>query len=113
MDLALWDLICPYFLLGNAAQNFHAAFSVIAVEEHEMAADSGGVVIRGTCRIDGSVRMVVDPMNMSIQAIAQNQDGHPADDPTRRDPWIDLADTVIDFQLVAPRQGSARSKSIR
>jgi len=106
VDIALWDLVAPYLLLGDFAQDFHAALAVLAVEEHEAAADGGGVVVRGRARVNGNVGAVVDPSNLSFSVFAENTEGHPRDDPTRREPWIDLADTTIDFQLVAPRQGS-------
>jgi large repetitive protein len=81
--------------------------AVLAVEEHETAADEHGVVIRGRCRLHGDVDGYVDPRNLSFGVVAQNAEGHPRDDPTRREPWIDLRDTTIDFHLVAPREGSA------
>lgn len=107
VDIAIWDLVAPYLLLGDFAQDFHAALAVLAVEEHEVAADGGGIVVRGRARIFGNVEPpVIDPVNMTFSVAAANTEGHPRDDPTRREPWIDLADTTIDFQLVAPRQGS-------
>ena len=106
MDIAV-GLVAPYLLLGDFAQDFHAALAVLAVEEHEVAVDGGGAVIHGRARINGNVDAVIDPANLSFSVFAENTEGHPRDDPSRRDAWIDLDDTTIDFQLVAPRQGSA------
>ena len=107
MDLALWDLVAPYFLLGDAAGQWHAAFAAIAVEDHVATADELGVVIRGRARIFGDVDVTIDPTNLTIRADARNVEGHPRDDPSRRRPWIDLKDTTIDFSLFAPRDPSA------
>ena len=106
-DVAVWDLVSPYFLLGNAFGNVHAALAVLAVEEYEQAADLTGTVVRGRARIHGDVELWFDPSNFSFGVRAENAEGHPRDDPSRRNPWIDLRDTTIDFQLLAPRVGSA------
>ena len=105
-DLALWDLVAPYWLLGNAAGNAHAAFAALAVDEYEQATDGIDTVIRGRARFYGEVDAFFDPANMTFGVSAANTEGHPKDDPTDRDPWIDLRDTTVDFQLVAPRRGS-------
>jgi hypothetical protein len=105
-DVALWDLVAPYSLLGNAAGNAHAAFSVLAVDNYEQAHDGTTTVIRGRALFHGDIDAFFDPTTMSFGVTAQNTEGHPKDDPSRRDPWIDLRDTAVDFQLVAPRVGS-------
>jgi hypothetical protein len=106
-DVALWDLVAPYFLLGNAAGNAHVALEVLAVDSYEEASDPTADVLRGRARIHADVNLWFDPTNFSFGIRATNGPGHPNDDPTRRDPWIDLRDTTIDFQLLAPRIPSA------
>ncbi|MDQ3675642.1 MAG: hypothetical protein M3401_02380 [Actinomycetota bacterium] len=106
-DVALWDLVAPYFLLGNAAGNVHAALAVLAVDEYEEADDVSSSVLRGRARVYGDVELWFDPTSSSFGVRASNTEGHPRDDPSRRSPWIDLRDTTIDFQLLAPRVGSA------
>ena len=106
-DVALWDLVAPYFLLGNAAGSFHAALAALAVDEYEEADDASASVLRGRARLYGDMEVWFDPRNFSFGVRATNTEGHPQDDPSRRDPWIDLRDTTIDFQLLAPRIGSA------
>ncbi|MBE2319355.1 hypothetical protein DVA67_025490 [Solirubrobacter sp. CPCC 204708] len=106
-DVALWDLVSPYFLLGNAAGNFHAALATLAVDEYEEGADPSASVLRGRARIHADVDVYFDPMTFSFGVRAENTEGHPQDDPSRRQPWIDLRDTTIDFQLLAPRASSA------
>lgn len=105
-DLALWDVLAPYWLLGNAAGNAHAAFAVLAVDQYEQATDGTATVIRGRARFYGDVDAYLDPSTLSFGVNAANTEGHPKDDPSRRDAWIDLRDTTVDFQLVAPRTGS-------
>ena len=105
-DVALWDLVAPYFLLGNAAGSFHAALAALAVDEYEEADDPSASVLRGRARLYGDADVWFDPRNFSFGVRATNTTGHPQDDPSRRDPWIDLRDTTIDFQLLAPRIGS-------
>jgi hypothetical protein len=106
-DVALWDLVAPYFLLGNAAGNVHAALAVLAVDEYEEADDPSSSVLRGRARLHGGAEVWFDPANFSFGVNAGNTEGHPRDDPARRSPWIDLRDTTIDFQLLAPHVGSA------
>ncbi len=105
-DVALWDLVAPYSLLGNAAGNAHAALAVLAVDTYEQAFDAGTTVIRGRALFHGDIEAFFDPTSMSFGVRATNTSGHPQDDPTRRDPWIDLRDTAVDFQIVASRVGS-------
>jgi hypothetical protein len=40
---------------------------------------------------------------MTFGVNAENTEGHPANDASRRDPWIDIRDAHIDFELSAPR----------
>jgi large repetitive protein len=106
-DVALWDLVSPYFLLGNAAGNYHAALAALAVDEYEEADDASASVLRGRARIYADMEVWFDPRNFSFGVRAGNAEGHPQDDPSRRDPWIDLRDTTVDFQMLAPHVGSA------
>lgn len=106
-DLALWDLVAPYFLLGNKLQNVHAALSVLGVEDYRQADDQTGSVLRGVARFHGDVQPWFDPTNVSFGVTASHTEGHPQDDPSRRDPWIDFRDTTVQFSLLAPRVGSA------
>lgn len=48
--------------------------------------------------------LAIDPSKMSIAAA--NAENHPENDPSRRDPWIDIRDARLDFQLVVPRVAS-------
>lgn len=107
-DLALFDLVSPYVLLGDSFGQWHAALSVINVEEHSLAIDDAGIVIRGTARFKGEVTPFVDPSNMRFGIEAEHTEGHPANDPGRRDPWIDIRDARIDFQLSAPTTASQK-----
>jgi hypothetical protein len=107
-DLALFDLISPYVLLGDSFGSWHAALSVIYVDEHTIAIDDNGVVIRGVARFSGEVHPYIDPSNMKFGVEAENTEGHPANDPGRRDPWIDIRDAHIDFELSAPRIASQK-----
>ena len=45
---------------------------------------------------------------MTLCWAAENTEGHPANDPGRRDPWIDISDDQIDFELSAPRVASQK-----
>ncbi len=106
-DIAVWDLVAPYFLLGEELTDVHAALAVLRAEEWESAEDFSGVVVRGRARFHGSVRPWVDLQRMSLGVTAGNTEGGPRDDPTQRDPWLDLRDTTVDFHLVAPRVQAA------
>ena len=107
-DLSLLDLITPYVLRGDSFGNWHAALSVLLVREHEIAIDEDGVVIRGVVSFEGDVRPFVDPTRMMIGIQAENTEGHPQNDASRRDPWIDIRDSKIEFQLTAPRAASQK-----
>jgi large repetitive protein len=107
-DLALYDLISPYVLRGDTFGQWHAALSVLYVAEHSVTADDGGIVIRGIARFNGDVSPYIDPSKMTFGVNAENTDGHPANDPGRRDPWIDVRDAHIDFELSAPRVASQK-----
>ena len=106
-DLALYDLIVPYVLRAAPLGAIHAAVSAIFVQEYDEAVSEQGVVVRGTARISGQVGAFFDPTNGTFAVNAQNVEGHPRDDSGRRQPWIDLRDTEIEFQLHATREASA------
>jgi len=102
-DLALFDLISPYVLRGDTFGQWHAALSVVYVSEYTVAIDDGGVAIRGIGRYSGNIgRPNFDPKTMTLSWAAENTEGHPANDPGRRDPWIDISDDQIVFELSAP-----------
>jgi hypothetical protein len=108
-DLALFDLISPYVLRGDTFGQWHAALSVIYVSEHTVAIDDAGIVIRGIGRYSGDIgRPNFDPKTMTLSWAAENTEGHPANDPGRRDPWIDISDDQIVFELSAPRVASQK-----
>jgi hypothetical protein len=107
-DLALYDLVSPYVLRGDTFGQWHAALSVLFVAEHTVAVDDGGIVIRGVGRFSGDVSPYVDPSKMTFGVNAENTEGHPANDASRRDPWIDIRDAHIDFELSAPRTVSQK-----
>ena len=108
-DLALFDLISPYVLRGDTFGAWHAALSVIYVSEYTVAADDGGIVIRGVGKFSGHIgQPTFDPSTMTLSWAAENTEGHPASDPGRRDPWIDIRDSQIEFELSAPRAASLK-----
>src|ERR1019366_3993336 len=107
-DLAPFDLISPYVLQGDTFGQWHAALSVIFVSEYTITIDDDGIVVRGIARFSGDVTPYVDPSKMTFGVNAENTEGHPANDPGRRDPWIDVRDAHIDFQLSAPRTVSQK-----
>ena len=107
-DLALYDLISPYFLRGDTFGQWHAALSTLFVSEHTSTVDDAGIVIRGIARFSVDVHPHLDPSNMTFGIDAENTEGHPANDPGRRDPWIDVRDAHINFQLSAPRVASQK-----
>src|SRR5262249_12824763 len=81
--------------------------SVIYVSEHTVAIDDAGIVIRGIGKYSGDIgRRNFDPKTMTLSRAAENTEGHPANDPGRRDPWIDISDDQIAFELSAPRVAS-------
>jgi hypothetical protein len=106
-DLALWDLVAPYYLMANTAGNTHAALASLAVHEYEQADSPSASVVRGRAQVHGGVQLLFNPGTFSFNVVFTNVEGHPRNDPSRRDPWFDLRDTTIDFQLVAPHIGSA------
>jgi peptidoglycan hydrolase-like protein with peptidoglycan-binding domain len=110
-ELALWDLVSPYVLEGDTFGQWHAALAVIYVSEYTMAADDLGIVVRGVGRFSGDVSPYVDPSTMTFGVNAENTEGHPANDAGRRDPWIDVRDAQIDFELSAPREVSQKVAS--
>lgn len=103
-ELSLIDLVSPYVLQGDTFGAWHAVLSILRVAEHEIAADENGVTIRGTVEFEGNLSL--DPTNMSIAAA--NAENHPQNDSSRRDPWIDIRDAKLDFQLVVPRVASQK-----
>jgi hypothetical protein len=110
-DLALYDLVSPYLLRGDTFGPWHAALSILFVAEHTITADDGGIVIRGVGRFGGGAAPFVDPSRMTFGVNAENTEGHPASDASRRDPWIDVRDAHIDFELSAPRVASQKVAS--
>lgn len=101
-DLALADLVRPYLLKGENT-DWHAVLSVIHVEKFEDAQSAEGVVIRGVARFSGDFEISFDPVNGTLRAKAANQDGHPRNQPGRREPWFDITDTRVEFALSVPR----------
>lgn len=98
-ELSLVDLVSPYVLQGDTFGAWHAVLSILRVAEHEIASDENGITIRGTVDFEGNLSL--DPTNMSITAA--NAENHPQNDASRRDPWIDIRDAKLDFQLLVPR----------
>ncbi len=107
-DLALADLILPYVLKGDSYGKWHAALSILRVTEITVASDDGGVAIHGVAKPSLQVRPWFDWKSLSFGIDAENTEGHPATDPGRRDPWIDIHDAQIEFELSAPRAASAK-----
>ena len=106
-DVALVDLFRPYLLRGEATV-WHAALSVIYVESYETALSPDGTVIRGVARFSGSVDPpTFDPTTGTLRAGAANVEGHPRNQPDRRDPWLDITDTRVEFAMTVPRAAGA------
>ena len=103
-ELSLVDLVSPYVLQGDTFGSWHAMLGALRVAEHEVAADENGVTIRGTVEFEGN--LTVDPSNMRLGF--KNTENHPETDASRRDPWIDVRDTKLDFQLLVPRVASQK-----
>lgn len=101
-DLALADLVRPYLLKGENT-DWHAVLSGIYVENFETAQSAEGTVIRGVARFSGNVEISFDPMKGVLRAKAANTEGHPRSQPGRREPWLDVTDTHVEFALAAPR----------
>lgn len=106
-DLSLFDLITPYVLRGGGFGAWHPALAALAVDQHETSIGPEGIVIRGTVRFFGDVQPYIDPDRMVMGVDAQNSENHPLNDPGRRNPWIDVRDAKIEFQLTVPRIASA------
>lgn len=102
LDLALVDLFRPYLLMGEAT-DWHAVLSVLYVESYETALSADGATFRGVARFSGDVEIVFDPMAGVLRAAATNAEGHPRNQPDRRDPWLDITDTRVEFSLTAAR----------
>ncbi|MBN8564791.1 MAG: hypothetical protein J0L70_30120 [Leptolyngbya sp. UWPOB_LEPTO1] len=98
-ELSLIDLVSPYVLQGDTFGQWHALLSILRVAEHEIAIDENGITIRGVVDFEGN--LALDPTNMSI--VGSNVENHPQTDASRRDPWIDIRDAKLDFQLLVPR----------
>lgn len=106
-DLALADLFRAYLLRGEAT-SWHAALSVIFVESYETAQGPDGVVIRGVARFSGNVDPpAFDPTTGTLSMGAGNVEGHPRSQPDRRDPWLDVTDTRVEFTMTVPRAAGA------
>jgi hypothetical protein len=103
-ELSLVDLVSPYVLQGDTFGQWHAVLAVLRVSEHEIASDENGITVRGTVDFEGNLS--VDPSNMSLTWA--NAENHPEKDASRRDPWIDVRDAKLDFQLVVPRVASQK-----
>ncbi len=103
-ELSLVDLASPYVLQGDTFGQWHAVLSVLRVAEHEIAGDENGITIRGTVEFESNLS--VDPNSMALTWA--NAENHPERDASRRDPWIDVRDTRLDFQLVVPRAASQK-----
>ncbi len=106
-SIALYDLVAPYMLRGAPLGPFHALISVLDVSEYDSAVSEDAVVIRGLSRVRGEVGGFIDPQTFSAGLNGQNVEGHPRDDDGRRDPWIDIRDSNIVFEMTALREASA------
>jgi hypothetical protein len=107
-DLSLFDLITPYILRGDSFGAWHAALSTLLVREHEISLDDAGVVIRGIVSLEGDARPWLDVSRMTMGIQAENTEGHPQNDASRRAPWIDIRDARIEFELTVPRTASQK-----
>ena len=107
-DLALADLVLPYVLKGDSYGKWHAALSTLFVREHATIADDGGIAVHGVARFSLDVHPWFDWKTLSFGIDAENTEGHPATDPGRRDPWIDIRDAQVEFELSAPRAASQK-----
>ncbi|KGF83220.1 hypothetical protein IA69_03150 [Massilia sp. JS1662] len=104
--LSLLDLVSPYQLLGTTLGDWQAALGAIYVDHYEATGAGEGTTIRGMAKFAVSARPVLDLPNARLTVEATAGGLHPQDDPTRRDPWIDIQDTQIAFELFVPRTGS-------
>ncbi len=101
-ELALVDLFRPYILKGENT-DWHAVLSVLFVESFKTAFEPEGTVIRGVARFSGDVEISFDPSSGTLRAAAANTEGHPRTQSGRREPWLDITDTHVDFALSVPR----------
>jgi hypothetical protein len=106
LALSLLDLVSPDQLLGTTLGDWQAAPGAIYVDHYEATGAAEGTTIRGVARFAVSARPVLDLPNARLTVTATAGGLHPQDDPTRRDPWIDIQDTQIAFELFVPRTGS-------
>ena len=106
-NLSLLDLVLPYMLSGQGLGPWHAALGAIMVDWHESAMAAEGIALRGRAQFDLSGQPYIDPARGRIGFRAKTGGAHPHDDPSRRDPWLDLRDAGIDFELHAPRMASS------
>ena len=104
--LSLLDLISPYQLLGTTLGDWQVALGAIYVDHYEATGSAEGNTIRGVAKFAISARPILDLPNAKFTITAVAGGVHPQDDPTRRDPWIDIQDTQIAFEFFAPRIGS-------
>ena len=104
--LSLLDLISPYQLLGTTLGDWQVALGAIYVDHYEASGSAEGNTLRGVAKFAVSARPVLDLPNARFTLDATAGGVHPQDDPTRRDPWIDIRDTQIAFEFFAPRIGS-------
>lgn len=103
-ELSLIDLVSPYVLQGDTFGQWHAVLDTFRVSRHEIASDENGITIRGWIAFEGNLS--IDPSNMALNWA--NTENHPENDASRRDPWIDVRDTKLDFQLLVPRVASQK-----
>ena len=107
-DLARSDLISPYLLRGEAFGGWHAARSSLYVRAYTVTMDDEGIVIRGNAGFDAQVTPHIGLSTMTFGIDAENSEGHPASDPGRRHPWIDIRDAHFDIELCAQRAVSQK-----
>ena len=98
-ELSLIDLMSPYVLEGNT---FGAWYAVLRVSVHEAASDENSLTILGNVDFEGN--LTVDPGNISLAW--GNTENRPENDASRRDPWMDVRDGRLEFQLVVLRVAS-------
>ncbi len=103
-ELSLIDLVSPYVMQGDTFGPWHAILSTLRVADYEIASDENGLNIRGVVEFEGN--LAIDPSAMSISF--DNQENHPEKDASRRDPWIDVRDSRLEFQLLVPRVPSQK-----
>src|SRR5262245_3858059 len=97
-DLSIIDLITPYVFRAVDVGVWHPAMAVLAVTEHETSVSQDGIAIRGIVQFHGTVHPWFDPDTMTFGVNLDNEESQPAVEPGRRNPWIDIRDTRIEFQ---------------